>query len=112
MWHVFKNTRTAAWYRIMRYSIAHWHGSLSGRRLIANPPPLLSKRLQLLGLDATYVAVAQPETLRNLSERCRDCAHTDECAGDLAVDNAAAGMDSYCANGDMIDDLVIKRANG
>jgi hypothetical protein len=112
MWRVVKSTRTAEYFRRMRDFIARWHGSASARQLIAHPPPLLSKRLRLLGLDPTFVAVAQPETLRRLSETCANCANTDACASDLGVDNVAAGMDSYCANGDLIDDLVIKRANG
>jgi hypothetical protein len=112
MWRVFKSTRPAEFFRNMRDFTAHWRRSVSAKQLIANPPPLLSKRLRLLGLDPTFVAVAQPDALRRLSEGCRDCAHTDQCAADLGADNVNAGMDSYCANGDIIDDLVIKRAIG
>jgi hypothetical protein len=112
MWDIFKSDRATIYYQNMRDRIAQWFCSPSARQLHATFPPLLSKRLQLLGLDPTFIAVAQPETLRRLSDSCRDCAHTEACATDLGVDNVAAGMDSYCANGDMIDDLVIKRANG
>ena len=112
MWRLINSTRTSGYYRNIRDFIAHWYGSPSVRQLNAKIPPLLSTRLRLLRLDPTFVAVAQPDTLRKLSERCRDCAHTDVCAADLEVDNVDAGMDSYCANGDMIDDLVIKRNNG
>jgi hypothetical protein len=112
MWRVFNRTRAPAFYRKMRDVMANWHGFLRARPLNATPPPLLSKRLQLLGLDPAFVAVAQPDTLRSLSETCRDCAHTEVCAADLGVENVAVGMDTYCANGEMIDDLVIKRADG
>jgi hypothetical protein len=112
MWHRMNSMRASAYHRNIRDVIVHWLGSLNAKRLIAQPPPLLSKRLQLLGLDPTYVAVAQPETLRRLSETCRNCGHTEACAADLGVDNVNAGMDSYCANGDIIDDLVIKRTTG
>jgi hypothetical protein len=112
MWRTISSTGATGYYRKMREFVAHWIGSPSARQLHANFPPLLSKRLRLLGLDPTYVTVAQPETLRRLSETCRSCAHTDACAADLGVENVAAGMDTYCANGEMIDDLVIKRSAG
>jgi hypothetical protein len=112
MWRVLKSNRATRYYRNMRNFIAHWQRSARAKPSIANPPTLLSKRLRLLGLDPSFVVVAQPETLRRLSESCRDCAHTDQCAADLGADNANAGMDSYCANGDRIDDLVIKRSRG
>jgi hypothetical protein len=112
MWRLINGTRASSYYRNMREFIAHRYGSPSARQLNAKLPELLSKRLRLLGLDPTYVAVAQPETLRRLSETCGNCTHTGACATDLGVGNVTVGMDSYCANGDKIDDLVIKRSNG
>ena len=112
MWRSINSTGATGYFRNMRDFIAQWIGSQRARQLNGNFPPLLSKRLRLLGLDPSYVTVAQPETLRRLSETCRNCAHTDVCATDLGDENVAAGMDTYCANGEMIDELVIKRANG
>ncbi len=112
MLRVFKSIPASAYYSRLQNVIVRWLSSLRPRRLNVNPPPLLAKRLQLLGLDPTFIAVTQPSILRNLAARCRDCTHTDACAADLGAENAAGGMDSYCANGDIIDDLVIKRATG
>ena len=112
MWRFISRTRASSYYRYARDFIAHRMGLPGAKQLNADIPPLLSKRLQLLNLDPAYVTIAQPETLRSLSKACRDCAHTKACAADLGAGQVNAGMDTYCANGDKIDDLVIRRANG
>lgn len=112
MWRYFQSITIPGNFRRMRDAVSRWLGSLGATRLPPDPPPLLLKRLDLLGLDPKFIAAEQPALLRGLSDTCSNCAHTEACAADLAANNVAAGMDTYCANGDTIDDLVIQRANG
>lgn len=104
------NIRSSFCYQNLRNVVARWRGSRKAKLLDANTPPLLLERLRQLRLDPEYVAVAQPNTLRSLSVSCRECAHKKVCAADLAAGNSAAGMDTYCANGEIIDNLVVMRA--
>lgn len=108
----FDYTRVAELYQTMRNSIGHVErGPLLGQSQ-TSPPYLLSERLHRVGLDPHFVAAAQPGTLLKLSEKCRECAQTDKCAVDLALNNANAGMEDYCPNADIIDELIVERSRG
>jgi hypothetical protein len=98
MWRVVKRIRASGFY--------------ARKRVHSDAPRLLERRLRLLRLEPAFMAIEQPDILRRLANTCGNCAHTDACAADLAVNDVAAGMDSYCANGETLDELVIKRATG
>jgi hypothetical protein len=87
--------------------------SLCDMRLItrpnAGPSELLPERLRLLGLDPAYVEAVQEATLVKLQESCSDCDSWRRCARDLARGDVAVGMERYCQNAALLDELVVGR---
>jgi hypothetical protein len=75
----------------------------------AGPTVLLSQRLGALGLDAGYLADAEPATLTDLQRSCLRCTYWRRCARDLARGDVQAGLDGYCLNSQAIDRLLLAR---
>jgi hypothetical protein len=75
----------------------------------AGPQAMMPRRMQDLGIDPVYVALAQPETYQTLQDVCTSCRHWRRCARDLARGDASSGLATYCGNAEILDRLLIKR---
>jgi hypothetical protein len=73
------------------------------------PTQLMPWRLQQLGIDPTYVNVAETATYQDLERVCSACKAWRRCARDLAKGDVQAGMGSYCLNAFTIDMLTVDR---
>jgi hypothetical protein len=78
----------------------------------ADRESLLDQRLRALRLDPAYFAVAEPTLYRSLQSTCSQCPSTLQCAGDLARGDVQVGHESYCPNGQAIDELYVGIAPG
>jgi hypothetical protein len=75
----------------------------------AGPTVLLPQRLDLVGIDIRYLEKDDPITLKDLQRSCLRCASWRSCARDLARGEAQSGLDSYCLNATLIDQIVLAR---
>jgi Family of unknown function (DUF6455) len=66
---------------------------------------LLTRRLVDLGLDATEIARADPQTMRDLQRVCTICASKGECEHDLARHADGSDWQEYCPNAATFDAL-------
>jgi hypothetical protein len=73
------------------------------------PSTLLQERLQLLGLDPGFVAMAQIETSRKLQQTCSACSSWRRCARDLSCGDETTGMECYCLNAATLDELLVEK---
>jgi hypothetical protein len=76
---------------------------------LAGPTVLLPQRLDLVGIDMRYLEQVDPVTLKDLQRSCLRCASWRSCARDLARGDVQSGLDSYCLNAPLIDQLVLAR---
>jgi|SRR5581483_1577465 hypothetical protein len=70
---------------------------------------LMPQRLEQLGLDPSYVKVAETAAYRDMERVCASCKAWRQCARDMAHGDVETGMHSYCLNAPTIDALMVER---
>jgi hypothetical protein len=73
----------------------------------AGPEVMLPQRLELLGIDPSYLATETPNAYRELQRTCLLCRSWRQCARDLAAHDTQSGMDHYCLNSAAIDEMLV-----
>jgi hypothetical protein len=66
---------------------------------------LLTRRIAELGLNATEISRADPQTMRDLQRVCTICASKGECEHDLARHENTSDWQEYCPNAETFDAL-------
>jgi hypothetical protein len=70
---------------------------------------LMPQRLEQLGLDPSYVKIAETAAYRDMERVCATCTAWRRCARDMAHGDVETGMHSYCLNAPTIDALLVER---
>jgi hypothetical protein len=108
-----ENAQPEPWFHDVERMTRDIDAAMADMRLLirpnAGPDSLMPVRLELLGLDPGYLRATRPETYAALQLTCATCPSWRACARDLAHDNAARGLGSYCLNAARIDALIIER---
>ena len=78
---------------VQRLKSAAARGPLSGQ--------LMERMARAYGLEPAVFRRTDPNTVREMQERCTFCDHRFRCAIDLADADGAARAQAYCANAEM-----------